>query len=455
MVRTLLRGGARVAEHRLSNGLRVLVAERHGDPVVASVLFYGVGARHEREHEAGVSHFLEHMMFKGSRRFGKGEIDRLTTELGGANNAFTSNDHTAYWFELASDRWEKALEVEADRMQHLAIDPAEFRSEREVVLEELSMGEDEPWRVLGRRVEAALFGRHPYGRPVIGFADALRALEPDDMRDYYARHYRPDNAVLVLAGDLDSAQALASARRHFESIEPGPRRASRPRGIRAPRPFAPELERLAGGVELSITWGDPLRRLCLAWQTASVGTHDDLCLDLASVILAGGRTSSLQRRLVHEERTATSISVSNDTRVEGGIFWIFAEVAQGADPARVLRSIDEEMARLAGGELGRSDLARARSMLVSSEAFAAESVSDVAEELGEAAIDHDWRSVLDGCAGHVRLGAHDVVECVARLLHGQPRVVGWCVPEDEPAPTARSVARSIARSGGRSAGRSA
>ena len=128
---TALKGGATIHEHRLDNGLRVLLAERHSDPVVAVMTWYRVGARNEREHEAGVSHFLEHMMFKGSARYPKGAVDRITTQLGGVNNAFTSYDHTAYWFELASDRWERALAIEADRMQRLTLDPAEFAAERD------------------------------------------------------------------------------------------------------------------------------------------------------------------------------------------------------------------------------------------------------------------------------------------------------------------------------------
>ena len=112
-MKMLEKGGAKLSEHRLRNGLRVLIAERHSDPVVSVITWYKVGARNEREDEAGLSHFLEHMMFKGSKRFGKGEVDQITTELGGSNNAYTSYDHTAYWFELASDRWEKALEIEA------------------------------------------------------------------------------------------------------------------------------------------------------------------------------------------------------------------------------------------------------------------------------------------------------------------------------------------------------
>ena len=173
------------------------------------MLWYRVGARNETEREAGVSHFLEHMMFKGSARFGKGEVDRLTTTLGGSNNAFTTADHTAYWFEFASDRWERALEIEADRMRGLLLDPSEFAAEKAVVLEELAMGEDDPWRNLSQQVQMSLFPRHPYRRPVIGFADTLRALEVERMRDYYRRFYHPANAILVVCGDIDPEAAFA------------------------------------------------------------------------------------------------------------------------------------------------------------------------------------------------------------------------------------------------------
>ena len=187
----VLKAGAKVSESFLRNGMRVLVAERRDDPVVATVLYYRVGARNETEAEAGVSHFLEHMMFKGSARFGKGEIDHITTALGGQNNAFTGYDHTAYWFEFASDRWQQALDLELDRMTSLVIDPDEFEAERAVVLEELAMGEDDPWRVLGRHMEADLFGRHPYGRPIIGYPDTLAGMSPARMEDYHRRFYHP------------------------------------------------------------------------------------------------------------------------------------------------------------------------------------------------------------------------------------------------------------------------
>ncbi|MEC8252703.1 MAG: pitrilysin family protein, partial [Planctomycetota bacterium] len=137
----------------LDNGFRALLVERSSLPVVASVLWYQIGSRDERTGETGLSHFLEHMMFKGTDKFGKGAIDQQTSKMGGSNNAFTDTDSTAYYFSLASDRWETALEIEASRMSDCLLDPAEFESEKRVVLEELAMGEDEPWRPLYQAVE--------------------------------------------------------------------------------------------------------------------------------------------------------------------------------------------------------------------------------------------------------------------------------------------------------------
>jgi zinc protease len=416
--------GARVTEHHLDNGLRVLVAERHSDPVVATVLLYPAGARTEVEREAGVSHFLEHMMFKGTPTYGKGEVDRLTTQLGGQNNAFTGYDHTAYWFELASDRWERALEIESDRMQHLLLDPEEFEAERAVVLEELAMGEDEPWRVLGKHVESALFPHHPYGRPIIGFPETLRSLTPDDMRGYYRRFYHPGCATLVVCGDIDSKAALAAVRQRFERLPAGP--------VQAPAASAPRvLLDPPGEKRLSMRWSDAARRLVVAWPTARVGSPEDDALDLAVTVLANGRMSRLWRRLVLDEGLATSVSASNDSRVEAGVLWIFAETAQDAEPAELERALHEEIASLSARKVTADELERARALLLAGEAFDGETVTDVAEGLGEWAVDDDWRRAFDGGARHARVSSEDLRATAARLLLPERRVVGWCFPKEE------------------------
>ena len=416
--------GAKVSEHRLANGLRVILAERHFDPVVASVLFYRCGSRNETEPEAGLSHFLEHMMFKGSERFGKGQVDEVTAALGGQNNAFTGYDHTAYWFEFASDRWEVALDVELDRMTSLTLDPAEFDSERQVVLEELSMGEDDPWRVLARRVESAVFGRHPYGRPIIGLPDALCALTPDSMRAYYERFYHPGNATLVVAGDIRPRKALAAIRDRFGNLPSGP-------DFDAVDPWRASVEEPAGEQRLSMTWDDRGKRLCMAWPTARVGSDDDYTLDLFMTILANGRTSRLQRALVFDSELATSLAASNDSRVEHGAFWLYGEASSDADPSEVEAVIDAEIEKLAQRAPSAKEMRRAQAMLVASEAYDGETVSDLAEELGEWAVDWEWRASFDGGERHARVTAKDVKDLAGRLLTRERRVVGWCLPREE------------------------
>ncbi|MCC6409233.1 MAG: insulinase family protein [Planctomycetes bacterium] len=418
---------AAIREHRLANGLEVLIAERRGDPVVAVMVWYKVGSKNERDFESGVSHFLEHMMFKGSSRFGKGSIDRITTELGGANNAFTSYDHTAYWFELASDRWERALEIEADRMRTLTLDAAEYDAERAVVLEELSMGQDDPWRVLAERVQAATIPRHPYRRPIIGFPDALSSLAVEAMRDYYRRFYRPGNAVVIVCGDVDADEALAAVAKHFEGLPAGDEQPS-------PESFRPTETEPRGEQRLSMNWDDQGKRLCMAFPTAKFASDDDATLDVISSLLTGGRLSRLHRRLVLEQALATSISTSNDTRVEGGLFWLFAECAQDVPPARLEAAIDAELSLLREELVSAKELTRVKHMLEAAEAYDHETVTDIAEDLGEHATDSHWKLAFEAIERVKAVDAKRVRACARRFLRADRRVLGWCLPtKAEPA----------------------
>ncbi|TDJ69092.1 MAG: insulinase family protein [Planctomycetota bacterium] len=417
------KAGAEIREHRLRNGLRVLLVERHLDPVVAVMVWYGVGSRDEREHEAGASHFLEHMMFKGTRAVGKGEVDRLTTELGGSNNAFTTSDHTAYWFELASDRWEAALEIEADRMRGLLLDPAEFEAEKAVILEELAMGLDDPWRNLSMQVQEMLFPRHPYRRPVIGYRDVLEALAPEDLRDYYRRFYHPANATLVICGDIGSAAALRAVRKHFGGIAAGPTETRR----RA-APAGSVIEEPRGERRIQTSWDDAGKRLCLAWPTIAVSEPEDFVLDVLSAILSTGRLSRLHRRLVLERSLATSMGTNNDTRVDGGSFWLFAECAPDVEPEALERAIDAELAELAAKLPAAKELKRAKATLASSEAYEGETVSDLAESLGAWAVDAHWHLALEAAERRNAVSAKDVRDAARRFLRSDRRVVGWSLP---------------------------
>lgn len=296
------------------------------------------------------------------------------------------------------------------------------------------MGEDDPWRVLSRHVEAALFPHHAYGRPIIGYPDTLRALSPQAMRDYYARFYHPGNATLVVCGDFEPARALAAVRRRFGRIRGGV-------------PFAQadcfrrKLEEPPGELRVNTSWDDAGQRLLLGWPTTPVGTEEDYTLDLAMTVLASGRMSRLWRRLVLDEGLATSLSASNDSRVEAGALWIFVECAQGVEPARLERAIDDELERLARERVAKAELERARALIRAGEAFDGETVSDVAEELGEWGVDLDWHAAFDGGERYERIDAAGLRDVAARFLRPERRVVGWCRPREKAAPAARTAAR--------------
>jgi len=413
--------GATISEHRLRNGLRVLIAERHLDPVVAAMIFYRVGSRHERPEEAGLSHFLEHMMFKGTARLGKGEVDRITTCLGGSNNAFTTPDYTAYWFELASDRWESALEIEADRMQGLLLDAAEFEAEKAVVLEELAMGLDNPWSRLSRAVQEILFGRHAYARPVIGYADILERADPEQMRAYYTRFYQPANATIVLCGDLRPGPALNHVRKHLGAL----------RGSVVPdaAPYQPAPPEPDGERRVQLSWDDPTARMIMAWPTTSVGTDVDFALDILSTVLTAGRLSRLYRSMVLEKGLATSITASNDTRAEGGAFWLYAEAAPGVAPTDLERAIDDELGQLHKSLVRAPEMKRALALLVAGAAAEGETVSDLAEHIGSYAMDAEWTLTLELSERRKKVTAQDLRRVVREYLGSKRRVVGWSLPE--------------------------
>src|SRR3954464_5557414 len=200
--------GEEVRRTVLDNGLVVLTKESHTSPIVTSMIWYKVGSRNEELGHTGKSHFLEHMLFKGTERFKKGEIDLITLKNGGGNNAFTSHDFTAYYFNFASDRWDIALDIEADRMVNCAFEPDEFEAEKKVVIEELKTGLDSPWGLLIQEADAAAYKVHPYRNPIVGWLQDVESASAEEQQNYYRRFYHPNKAVLGLVGDFETDRAL-------------------------------------------------------------------------------------------------------------------------------------------------------------------------------------------------------------------------------------------------------
>ena len=407
----------------LENGFKALLVERGPLPVVASVLWYRVGSRDERTGETGVSHFLEHMMFKGTEHYAKGQIDLQTSKMGGSNNAFTDTDGTAYYFTLASDRWEQALEIEASRMRDCLLDPHEFANEKNVVLEELAMGEDEPWRPLYQATEALLYQVHPYHPPVIGYREDLERLSAQQMRDYYRRNYGPNRAFLVVVGNIDRAR---TAQRIRELFGPLPRVDDRTPPLKEPPPLGER--RAIMRTPHSVT------RLCIGFPTCRVGERDDYALDLLAHDLGNSKNSRLYRRLVREEELVTDVSVMNETRQEPGAMFVLCELRDGSVPAKVEMIVREEVKALVREGVAKKDLQRIRAQIRASFLFQDESVLDLAMKLGrfEAGTPDGYRTLATVLPTYDSLTPGELRDVASRYLDFDKAAVVWALPGQQP-----------------------
>lgn len=423
----------------LDNGFRALLVERGPLPVVATVCWYQVGSRDERTGETGLSHFLEHMMFKGTDRFGKGQIDLQTSKMGGSNNAFTDTDSTAYYFSLAADRWETALEIEASRMRGCLLDPVEFQSEKSVVLEELAMGEDEPWRPLYQTVESTMYQAHPYHHPVIGYREELERLGVEQMRAYYHRNYGPNRAFLVVVGAIDKQR---TARRIEELFGDLPRAEERAVAIQEPDP--PGERRVTMRTPHSVT------RLCIGFPTCRMGDRDDYALDLIAHDLGNSKNSRLYRRLVLQDRTVGDISVMNETRQDPGGLFILAELHPGASRDKVEAAIREEVARQVAEGVAARDLDRIRTQIRASFLFQDETVLDMAMKLArfEAGTSGGYRTLAEVLPTYDSMTRRELRDVAKKYLDFDRATVVWAVPAAEQKPAGRKRAakkRTVSR----------
>ena len=422
----------------LDNGMKAVLVERRGLPVVATALFYRVGSRDERTGESGVAHFLEHMMFKGTERYAKGEIDLITSKIGGSNNAFTDHDATGYHFALASDRWETALEIEASRMRDCLLDPAEFTAEKQVVIEELSMGLDDPWNMLWQSTEALAYDVHPYHRPIIGYREDLERLSVDGMRAFYRRHYGPNRAFLAVVGDIDLKAAEKRVRALFGGLTPV--------GEREPVLAEPERHVERRGI---VRAPGTLTRLAMACRTCRVGERDDFHLDVLAQAIAISKSSRLHRRLVIEEQLATQVGAHNETRFDPGLFSVLVELHPGVDPEQVEAVVREEMQRIVDDGVTASELKRARIQIRSAFLFDEETVLEAAVRLGryEVLSQKGWRLLDDVLSTYDAVDRRAVRETAARLFAPENWTVVWSVPTDQEIrrPTVKKRRRGSAR----------
>ena len=378
----------RVIEATLDNGLRLLVQEDSRNPIVAVQILYRVGSRNERPGATGLAHFLEHLMFKGTPTRGRGEISRLIEQSGGRENAFTTKDMTGYYTNIAADRLDLVLQIEADRMRNLLLDPAEIDSERKVVLEERRMrSEDDPDGAVYEAMSSLAFKASPYHWPTIGWVADIDRINATELRAFYDTYYRPNNAVLIVVGDVKAADVLARVRQYFGAI---------PRGAAPPAVTAVEPPQIDERRLLLRKEGAQLPVVNIAWHVPNYTSPDAPALELLSQLLSEGRASRLYRRLVYDKRIVLGAGGEYSySSIDPSLFWFYATPLPDHTPESVEQALLDEVERLKQEPVPAEELERARNQIEASFVWQQDSVFSRSSVLGRFEVLGSWRLLED------------------------------------------------------------
>lgn len=366
-------------ETTLKNGLRIIVKEDRRAPTAVQMVWYRIGAMDEVDGASGVAHVLEHMMFKGTPSVGPGEFNRLVAAAGGRDNAFTSRDYTAYFQQVPKEKLAEMMQLEADRMRHLNVGATEFAQEIKVVMEERRMRtDDNPQAKLFEQMNAAAFQVHPYRRPIIGWMNDLETMTAADAKTWYDTWHVPNNAYVVITGDVDHQAVFALAEKHYgplagralpvrkQPIEPaqeGPRRVT----VKAPA----ELPVLIMGYKAPI-----LRDID--------GDSEPYALDILSSILDGHDAARFNKKLVREDKIALAIGIDYDATARGpGMFYLHGSPSEGKSAADLEAALRTEIALIQKEGVSEAELRRAKAQLLASQVFKLDSMFGQAMEIGQ------------------------------------------------------------------------
>jgi zinc protease len=401
---------AQVHETKLTNGMKVLVKEDHRAPVVVSQVWYKVGASYEDLGITGVSHVLEHMMFKGTAKYAAGEFSRIIAENGGSENAFTGRDYTAYFQQLEKSRLPISMQLEADRMRNLTLPAEEFNKELAVVMEERRLRTDDNPRALTQeKFYATAFISSPYHNPIIGWMDDLQNLSVEDLAVWYRRWYAPNNATLVVVGDVDAQAVFEFAEQYFGKLAPSDLKPLKPRrevpqsGMRNITVKAPaELPYLMMGYKVPV-----LNTASEEWEPYA--------LEMLAGILGGSNSARFPRELVREQQIAVGVNIGYDLFArQEDLLVVEATPAQGHEIEEVKQAIEMQIQRLKTELVNEDELARIKAQVVAHKVYEQDSVFYQAMQMGMLeTIGLGWRK-LDEYPERIRAITAEQVQVVAR-----------------------------------------
>jgi zinc protease len=417
-----------VSDFKLANGMEVVVIPDRRTPVVTHMVWYKNGSADDPVGKSGIAHFLEHLMFKGTKENPQGAFSNLVSELGGQENAFTGYDYTAYFQRIGKEHLGALMRFEADRMSNLLLTDEVVYPERDVVLEERRMRVDnDPAAQLDETLQATLFARHPYGTPIIGWNHEIEELSREDALAYYRRFYTPENAILIVAGDVEATEVARLAKETYGKI---PAR-SEPPARRRPQEPPHRAERLVTLADEKVEQPAHERLFVVpSYATANPGEAE--ALDLLAHILGGGPASVLYETLVGEQKLAVSAgayymgAALDDTR-----FYIFATPAEGVGLAELDSAVDRELEKFASCALSEDELQRAKTRMIADAVYAQDSQVSLARWYGESlatglcvADVQNWPERIDAVT------AEAVTQAARKWLEKKRSVTGFLLPKE-------------------------
>ena len=404
----------------LSNGMKILIQEDHNIPNVAMYFFFKVGSRNERPGITGISHFFEHMMFNGAKRYGPGDFDKEMEKNGGNNNAYTTEDDTVYTDWFPSSALELMMDMESDRIRYLNFDPKIVESERGVVYSERRTSVDNNnFGVLFEQLRAAAYQAHPYHWPVLGWPSDIEAWTMDDLKNHFRMGYAPNNCVMVVVGDVSSANVLTLAKKYLEPIP----RQDPPPPIRTKEP-----EQL-GERRVTVLRAAQLPLELVAYHVPETNNPDDTPLDVLEMVLARGQSSRLYSRLVDKEQLVINVQSFRQSSLDPGLLIFSLQPRSGVEPARAEKALFEELDRLRDQPLSDQELRKAKNQLLSNHYRELKTIAGRANLLGSYELfEGDYRKLYSVEQSVEAVTAADVQRVARQYLTERNRTVATLIP---------------------------
>jgi len=438
---------SRATEFQLDNGMQVVVIPDHRSPVVTHMVWYKVGAADEERGVSGIAHFLEHLMFKSTDNIPVGEFSKIVGRLGGQDNAFTGQDATAYFQRVAKDRLPRMMEMEADRMVNLRLDEKEVLTEHDVILEERrSRIENNPTALLDEQMNAALYLNHPYGVPIIGWYHEIAELSREDAMRFYQRYYAPNNAILVVSGDVTEAEVRTLAEATYGKIPANPEVTTVRRRPQEPPQLSPRRVELkdprAGNFSFHRYYIAP------SYRTAKPGEAE--ALDVMMKIAASGSTSRMYRSLVVDKKLASSTSGDySGSGLDSGTLSVYAVAADGVELSAVEAAVDEVFAEIVKNGVTESELERAKSNYLAQYVYASDNQASLARRYGWNLSVGQTLEAIENWPNQIsKVTVEDVKRVAAEYLDLRRSVTGYLLPDKSgvaDAPAAAQPAQQVVR----------